>query len=455
MKIQTFILSLVILATSSVKLFTQESDAVNENDFRSKWKEYTTTRMVSDLVTAYEFGESDFQMVKFSLKPEVKVNFHKNFRFTGIGRFYGELRDNLEPGRPDQDAISKGSRRLFIGNRFEVELREFYFDLAVGKRTNFRFGKQQIVWGETDGIKLLDVVNPQYFREFMLEKSEDSRIPLWAVKTDFYIKKINMELLWVPDLSYSLIPDFDTPYFPIALFPQPSEGLQFDVLQIDKPDHMIHDSDIGTKVSSFIGGWGLTLNYLYHYDNLPVIVRTENFNPDGIVSISMQPQCRRMHTIGSTLNNAFGPVTLRGEFAYNIDRKFIASSFDDTDGIIESDQFLIAAGLDWQFNNTMFSFQIFNDILTKDVDVHNRNRSEVNFSFFATQNFINNDLNIELMFIQNLNVGDGMIRTKASYNILSNLILTLGSDIFYGKENGVFGQYQNRSSACIGVEWGI
>lgn len=455
MKIKTFILSLFMLTIYNVSLFTQESDAVHEKNFRSKWKDHTTTRMVSELVTAYEVGESDFQMVKFSLKPEVKVNLDKNLRFTGIGRFYGELLDNLEPGKPDQDAISKGSGRLFLGNRFEMELREFYFDLAVGRRTNFRFGKQQIVWGETDGIKLLDVVNPQYFREFMLEKSEDSRIPLWAVKGDFYVKKINIELLWVPDLSYSHIPDFDAPYFPTALFPQPSEGLQVDVLQIDKPDHMIFDSDIGTKISSFIGGWGLTLNYLYHYDNLPVIVRTENFNPDGIVSIAMQPQYRRMHTIGTSLNNAFGPVTLRGEFVYNFNRSFIAPSFDDGDGIVESDQFLIAAGLDWQFNSTMLSFQIFNDILTKDVNVHNRNGSELNFSFFATRDFVNNDLNLELMFIQNLNIGDGMIKTKASYNILSNLILTLGSDILYGNEKGVFGQFRNRSRAFIGVEWGI
>jgi len=55
-------------------------------------------------------------------------------------------------------------------------------DWLIGNGFALRLGKQQIVWGETDGLKLLDVMNPQNFREFILDEFEDSRLPLWSVK---------------------------------------------------------------------------------------------------------------------------------------------------------------------------------------------------------------------------------------------------------------------------------
>ena len=43
-------------------------------------------------------------------------------------------------------------------------LREAYVDTEVGD-WDLRLGKQQVVWGTADGIKLLDIVNPTDFRE--------------------------------------------------------------------------------------------------------------------------------------------------------------------------------------------------------------------------------------------------------------------------------------------------
>lgn len=65
-------------------------------------------------------------------------------------------------------------------------LREFYFDTNLGDWF-FRLGKQQVVWGTADGIKLLDIINPTDFRELNQNAAEDSRIPVWMInaETDF------------------------------------------------------------------------------------------------------------------------------------------------------------------------------------------------------------------------------------------------------------------------------
>ncbi len=36
-------------------------------------------------------------------------------------------------------------------------------------KSYFTFGKQQVVWDKADVLKVLDVVNPQSFRELILE----------------------------------------------------------------------------------------------------------------------------------------------------------------------------------------------------------------------------------------------------------------------------------------------
>jgi hypothetical protein len=65
-------------------------------------------------------------------------------------------------------------------------LRELYVDTMVGD-TEVRVGKQQVVWGTADGIKLLDIINPTDYREFAQNTMEDSRIPVWMIKADSYV----------------------------------------------------------------------------------------------------------------------------------------------------------------------------------------------------------------------------------------------------------------------------
>ncbi len=62
-------------------------------------------------------------------------------------------------------------------------LRELYWDTNVGK-VDLRIGKQQVVWGTADGMKLLDIINPTDWREFVQNTMEDSRIPIWILKAE-------------------------------------------------------------------------------------------------------------------------------------------------------------------------------------------------------------------------------------------------------------------------------
>ena len=62
-------------------------------------------------------------------------------------------------------------------------LREAYIDTQVGD-WSLRTGKQQVVWGTADGMKLLDMINPTDYGEMAQNQMEDSRIPVWMVNAE-------------------------------------------------------------------------------------------------------------------------------------------------------------------------------------------------------------------------------------------------------------------------------
>lgn len=94
-------------------------------------------------------------------------------------------------------------------NRYDREwevFRELYFDIFT-ESFHFRIGKQQIVWGESDGLRLMDCINPQDMRrEFNLRDSDEgyeyTRIPLWMIKATYFPK---FEPLGIRDLQLEFI----------------------------------------------------------------------------------------------------------------------------------------------------------------------------------------------------------------------------------------------------------
>ena len=62
-------------------------------------------------------------------------------------------------------------------------LREAYVDTELNG-FSIRAGKQQVVWGTADGMKLLDAINPTDYSEMAQNQMEDSRIPVWMINAE-------------------------------------------------------------------------------------------------------------------------------------------------------------------------------------------------------------------------------------------------------------------------------
>ncbi|MDO8785952.1 MAG: hypothetical protein Q7J12_07010, partial [Syntrophales bacterium] len=150
--------------------------------------------------SSYRIGGDSDQWVSSEnrLQVEMDAKLHPNVTLFGI--FRGTY-DAVYDLRSDSDQWS----RDYAGSRdklsTEYKMRELFMNVAMGK-WDFRIGKQQVVWGETDGLRLMDIINPlDMRRQFITRDWRDIRIPQTMVKATYGISTQHnafLELLWNP-----------------------------------------------------------------------------------------------------------------------------------------------------------------------------------------------------------------------------------------------------------------
>ncbi len=387
------------------------------------------------------------------VEPRWDVQISNALSFSAIARIRADAIGDLGPDENHANNYSGINGPLYNNKYAELSLRELYFDYAVGS-FYWRLGKQQVVWGQADGIKVLDVVNPQSFREFILDDFDDSRIPLWMVNLEYsFGESSSLQLLWIPDTTYHELAEFDSPYFFTSprVVPNLAPSSISGVADIDKPDDFFADSDAGFRLTSFVGGWDVSLNYLYQYLDAPVLYQYRQ--SDG--QIQVRPEYERSHLLGGTLSNAFGDFTLRGELAYNSDSYSIANDVTQQ-GIVSSGEVSTVLGLDWQVSSdTLLSAQWFYSYLTDYERSIVRDEAEQIVSLLLLSDFDNASWQIHALTLYSLNDNDSLLQLKLKYWLRSDLEIWLGADIFDGQSTGLFGQFSDEDRFILGMKYGF
>jgi Protein of unknown function (DUF1302)/AMIN domain len=404
---------------------------------------------------AYQTDDTGNQKFEALLEPRLDVYLPSGSRLVGIARIRLDAVGDLGPFSSRPDNYSGANGPIYNDEYAELSLRELYLDTQWAE-IYWRLGKQQVVWGQADGIKVLDVVNPQSFREFILDDFDDSRTPLWMVNAEVPLGEGGLQLLWIPDTTYHELAEAGSPYFLTSpkWVPSIPAGTGVQVASFDKPDNPLEDSDLGVRYTAFWGGWDISLNYLYHYQDYPVLYQQlETQNRADVLRIT--PTYKRNNLIGGTLSNAFNELTLRAELAYSTDTYHTTSSPSNR-GIGNSSEFASVMALDWQYNgNGLLSAQWFLSHLpdySRDIV---RDENEHTVSLLFQQAFANETWQLRVLGLYSLDDEDTLLQLKLKYWLLGNLELWVGGDFFNGTQRGTFGQFNEASRALLGFEYGF
>lgn len=397
--------------------------------------------------------KADSQSLSLSIGPELNINFDNDWQLKSKVRLRAEAIDGMQINDLDRDGYSDYSKPAQLNDGVAFELRELYLQGGIGD-TFLTLGKQQIVWGKADGLKVLDIVNPQSFREFILDDFDSSRIPLWTMNIERTVANWDLQFLWIPDQSYHALPKQGATYAFTSpeVVPTAPAGVALNIEHARRPNNIILDSDVGFRAATFWKGWDITFNYLYQYNNLAVLRQNVSMN-NGKPVVTITPEYERTHVIGGTFSNAFSDWVIRGEVGYFTDHYFIAKNSLQNQGVVKSPELHYVLGLDWNAPwDILVSGQLIQSWVIDDADKTTRDKLDTTLTGLIRRNFMYDTLVAEVLLIANTNNGDGIIRPKISYEWQDNIKTWLGADVFYGDKQGVFGQFGSNDRVVVGVK---
>jgi len=371
------------------------------------------------------------------------------------GTFPGSLKGNLRENWSDSYMA-----RTFL-------LRELWVDFRIGN-LDLKLGKQQVAWGKTDGYKLLDILNPTDYREFILMDSEDSRIPIWMANIKYYFTpKHNVQFIWMPNYE----PNFQAlPGSIWALNPVNSVQLlgtaPFARVWGEQPANTLGNSDLAFRYEGQIGEkFDFTINYLHRWDQNNVFPQLASISPGGLLIFVESP--KRQNIFGfsftTTIDSLVGmkDIVLRGEFAYFKDKVYfenvqnIPIRKDNIEAVIGFDKNVWFLGKAW-----MVSLQLFEDLILNypgypisSLGGGKQKSHEESFTALVSTDFSNQRWKPDVLFIWNLSQNGGWVRPRVSYEISDKLKATVGFNFLWGKKDDSFGQMTVNDQVFAEIKW--
>lgn len=385
------------------------------------------------------------------------------FDAKGIYKLSDDWRLTLE-ARAHFDPVE----RLGFPKSVWIDQRQVLLDGKV-KKVDVKLGLQQVVWGQADGLRVLDVINPLDYREFILEDFLDSRRPLWLARADIPLGKPpngSLQLLWVPYFAPARLPGAENEFglgssFGLGLISaaQGGSGLPQFAVRAEptaRPAYQLKSSQGGARYSRSLGKWDVTANYFYGWEDTPTsYVRDIEFTPnDPQPTVVFKPRFDRKEIFGGTAATNFSSVVLRMETGWNRNKPQAVTDVPIKTGFEKFGQFSSVVGLDWSANTWLwvsgqYFFQSVNAPQSRLLFSRNNHLASI---YFRT-NFFRDTLRPEFFILTGLNQRQFMIRPKLAKTFGDHWSVAVGADFLGGKQTNIFGYFDSRDRVVIELKW--
>ncbi|MEM6907743.1 MAG: DUF1302 family protein [Pseudomonadota bacterium] len=405
-----------------------------------------------EAVTGLENDLSD--LAELTLRPTWENPSEDGLDYTLSLRMRVAAADDFTPGRPDRTGYASISRPVALGDAGEIELRDAYVDFELGD-LDLRLGKQQIVWGKLYGFKLLDVVNPQSFRRFILDEFDESRIGLWTINARAPLPDIGLgdwtgQVIVSPDTTVHRLPnpgstfDLTAPRFRFGLRPEDPVP---DAIRTERPDNPIDDAVFGARLAGFVRGIDLSFVMVSGLDPQPL----GRLETEGDTTTLVRFNKRRT-LFGASAAGNVGRVVLRFEAGFTPNRSIQTRLGNGVLSDAQADQLGIAVAADFSGPfDTFMSFQVLQDMILTEVEGNVRPDNDTLISAFVRRSFIDDKLTASVQLLAADGLTNFVLRPRVTYEFDDTTRISLGADIFSGNSDEIFGQFADRDQITLGI----
>ncbi len=288
------------------------------------------------------------------------------------------------------------------------------------------FGYQKVVWGEADDLRVVDVVNPLTFKDYILFDVDDYRLSIPMIKLDHeFDSGDSLSVLTILEQRGNDYPpagaEFGNNYFP-----------EFD-------DQNFGEFELGVRFNTFQADTDISL-YAFH-----------GFQDDPVISMSSGEQSYRYEKFSMLAMSFSKPVdsfVLRTELAY-FDNYSVNN---ETLAIEDLNKLEVLLGLDYRFKDLMATFQFTDRKLNgwrQDLLI---GESSPTYTASIEQFFWSNQLFVRGAATYIDADGGGMLtQLKLTYKPDSNWVFKLNWDILNGANSNFIGAQNQHDRIWLAV----
>ncbi len=148
--------------------------------------------------------------LKSSLFLDYEHKFESGWRVkTNAKAYYDAIYDIRGSQKFTQDELDE--------MRSEVELFDAYVEGSITDNLDLKIGRQVVVWGRSDTLRVTDILNPLDNRRPGMVDIEDLRLPVAMAKLDYFIGDWRVTPIAILEQRFSKNPPFGSVFYPLPV----------------------------------------------------------------------------------------------------------------------------------------------------------------------------------------------------------------------------------------------
>lgn len=357
-------------------------------------------------------------------------------------RARGEVK--LEKGAASLFVSMNATYNAILKDRTGMELREAYLAYAKGN-LDLRVGRQIVVWGVADALRLTDCVSPCDYTEFLAQDYDDIRMPVNALRTRYTWRSVTFEAICNPVADFFILPTDRHNPWALTL---PSAPLPYTIdLESCKPEKRLRNMEYGGRITTNLSGIDFSLSVLRTWNKMPALSLTVS---DNGKSLLVKGEYRRMTMLGADCSLPVGQFVLRGEAACYFDEVQSRGVGKD---VVCRNTYNILAGVDWYPGNDWnFSAQYCHKYTAGNLDGLSVYRHAALATARISKELMRNSLKLSTFAYVDVSNGGVFNRFSASYALNDQIELTAGYDFFHA-DKGKFAMYKQNSEVWVKAKY--
>jgi hypothetical protein len=194
-----------------------------------------------------------------------------------------------------RDDYTREVRREY---ELDAEVGEAWLAGGIGEHVDVAIGRQVVIWGRSESLRVLDVLNPLDNREPGRVDLEDIRRPVSMLNVKGYAGDWSAALIAIPEIRFDSNPVVGSDFFPGTV-----------ELSERRPDHF-QDSELAAAVNGIFHGWDVSFHGAWFWNDLA--------RPDGPDGAPFPTRLvhDRLWMVGAGGNYTLGSWLFKGELAY-------------------------------------------------------------------------------------------------------------------------------------------